>query len=542
MTGPRHLIEIPCGADAHGWLLDGGGELGEAVARTQQETEGAIWLFKLDQDNVFRVESLYRLSLDLGAQVSFSLRPEARLDEAARVFLDDFTHHVLLQDSTRSPAQQLEDRALLRQTPTEKEPAASSQIGMYATILYHGCRALIRSAFWKRHPSREQPRQIDCPLLIGAYGGEHVGDAAILGGVLLELHAHFGTRRALLGSLRPVHSQRLVRSLEVPVDVQVFDYEPGLAKERLRVADALIFAGGPLMDLPNLLVKHWNMALEARHLGIPFIIDRIGVGPFVRWPSRLVARSIARLSTSLSVRTSGASRQPELRGMAAQVRSDPAFAYLDSRGPGPNALTQLQTRDRETVDSLLRGAEGKFKVGINLRPIRHLWSPEGEPASRQAETQCLERVAEALAVTAKKIPTRFIFFPMNPIQLGGSDLLSAWQLHKLVGRRADFQVWQGDPEIDGLLYLLRGLDAVVAMRFHACIFALSQGIPTLGIDYYAHAGGKVEDLFSDRASPGNAARIDTLDTHWLAHKLEAIARAAGYPVDNGSGCWKIGDT
>jgi polysaccharide pyruvyl transferase WcaK-like protein len=332
----------------------------------------------------------------------------------------------------------------------------------------------------------------------------------------------------LLGSFRPAHSARLVKSLDVPVDVRVFDYEPADAEARLGSADALVFAGGPLMDLPELLVKHWNVALKARSLGLPFIMERIGVGPFARRPSRYVAKRIARLATSLSVRTSGAARQPELRGLDVSVKNDPAFTYLESRGSDLPALSMLRAGDRREVDSLLRGAENKFKVGINLRPMRHLWSPRGHTSSRRAETQCLERIAEALVLVGQKIPTRYVFFPMNPIQLGGSDLQSAWQLHKLLGRDTDFRVWQGNPEIDGLLFLLRRLDAAVTMRFHACIFALSQGLPTLGIDYYPHAGGKVEELFADCVLPGDVSRVDILETRWLADKLEAIASASGY--------------
>ncbi len=528
VTAAKQCIEIPRAADAHRWLADGDGALGDAIAHTQRATGGAHWHFRLDANNVHRVESVYRLSLELGAGMHFSLEPEAQLDPATREYLGDFVRRALFEDPRRSPSQRRKDEALLQTIAPQLEPAQGTRIELVTRILYLGCRALVRDAFHRPLPDDGKPGRIESPVLIGAYGGEHVGDAAILGGVLLDLHARYGTRRVLLGSFRPAHSERLVRSLDVPVEVQVFHYTDDCAKEQLRDADGLVFAGGPLMDLPNLLVKHWNAAVEARCRGLPFIIDRIGVGPFASWPSRFVARRIARLATSLSVRTSGAARQPELRGLGAQIKNDPAFPYIESRGQNWKPLSQLRYQDQLDVESLLQGAEEKFKVGINLRPIRHLWSPAGKIASRQAEAQCLERVAAAIVLVAEKIPTRFVFFPMNPIQLGGSDLQSAWQLHQLVGRRADFRVWQGDPEIDGLLSLLRRLDAAVTMRFHACIFALSQGVPTLGIDYYAHAGGKVEELFNDRSLIDDVTRIDTLETHWLAQKLEALARAAGY--------------
>jgi len=531
MDGSIRRIEIPSEADAHEWLESGDGALAEAVTVTQQAADGAAWIFRLDQDNAHRVESLYRLCRDLGAELRLSLSPKSDPDAGTRAFLEDFVRRLLIQDPSRSTKQCEEDRALLLQIAAAGEAGPDRRIVMLSRVLRLGFRALVRDVFHQRHSVPEEPESMENPLLIGAYGGEHVGDAAILGGVLLDLNKKYGTQRAMLGSFRPAHSERLVRSLDVPVEVEVFDYEHGHAESQLRIADALVFAGGPLMDLPNLLVKHWYLAIEARRRGLPFMMDRIGVGPFARGYSRFVARRIARLASSISVRTSGATRQPELRGLAATIGSDPAFTYLESRGNRGDGLSMLRARDRRDVESLLQGAECKLKVGINLRPIRHLWCPKGESASRDAELQCLERVADAIVLTASKYPARFIFFPMNPIQLGESDLQSAWQLHKLVGRRADIRVWQGDPGVDGLLFLLRHLDVAVTMRFHACIFALSQAIPTLGIDYYAYAGGKVEELFKDRGLTADVARIDNLETAWLVEKLEAVAHSAGYRAD-----------
>ena len=62
-------------------------------------------------------------------------------------------------------------------------------------------------------------------LIIGAYGGEHIGDTAILGGVLLRIHRRYGTTRAILMSQRPDHTRHLVPMLDTPVDVTVEAYE-----------------------------------------------------------------------------------------------------------------------------------------------------------------------------------------------------------------------------------------------------------------------------------------------------------------------------
>ena len=523
-------FEIPRSADAHLWLAENDGQLSESIRLTQSSPGPANWHIELDAENLYRVEGLHRLSLEIGATQHFSLAPSTDLDDASREFLVDFIRRELFEDGTRTSLQRQADERLLQEIAPRNEAETKSRFQLASRILFRACRALVLDTLYGSHRQPTSVSQMESPVLIGAYGGEHVGDAAILGGVLLGLHAKYGTHKVALGSFRPAHTERLVESLDVPVDVRVFAYEDGCEAEELGRADGLVFAGGPLMDLPDLLVKHWNAALEARRRKLPFVIDRIGVGPFAIWPSRFVARRIARAATSLTVRTAGAAKKPEVRGLDVKVESDPAFPYLESRGADLSDLTRLRSRDQQDVDSILSGAESLFKVGMNLRPIRHLWSPESETESRCIETRCLERIAEAIARIAQQVPSRFVFFPMNPIQLGGSDLHSAWLLHKLVGKRADFRVWQGDPEIDGLLYLLRGLDSVVAMRFHACIFSLSQKIPTIGIDYYAHAGGKVGELFNDFSKSQDATRIDTLETDWLIEKLESMAQSAGYAL------------
>jgi polysaccharide pyruvyl transferase WcaK-like protein len=118
-------------------------------------------------------------------------------------------------------------------------------------------------------------------------------------------------------------------------------------------------------------------------------------------------------------------------------------------------------------------------------------------------------------------PVSFVFFPMNPIQSGMSDLASAYRLFRLVGHELDFRVWEADPDVDGVLYFLRRVHAAITVRFHASIFALSQGIPTIGVDYFPGVGGKVLELFSDLQREDDARVMDALTAEWVAERLRA---------------------
>lgn len=441
---------------------------------------------------IYRLESLFRLARDRG--VALTLGAPQGLTDKENAFLADFQH-----------------RFLANSAPPEEKPAPlladalSFAVSILATIAGPPKKATA-------------PTRIKSALLIGAYGGEHVGDAAILGGVLLDLHRTYGVEDVCVLSTRPRHTERLVASLAAPVKVSVARYDYPTIAAQLDEADALVFAGGPLMDLPRMLVKHLSAARRAARLGKPFIVRRIGVGPFAKSLSRWTARQIALRASTLSVRTSGAAKDPIVADLDPEIKTDPAFDYLASR----HDLTLLTAAEKADADALVAGAEGRRLIGVNIRPIRHDWSPQGTSFAEAAEDRFYDEAAAAMKEFAAAAPTTFLFFPMNPIQLGASDLAAAYRLHKLVGGDVDFRVLEADPDVDGVLYLLRKLDGAIAMRFHGAIFCLSQNLPTIGVDYYPGQGGKVEQLFRDQGRAELARRIDEADRAFL---LGAMRRA-----------------
>jgi polysaccharide pyruvyl transferase WcaK-like protein len=393
----------------------------------------------------------------------------------------------------------------------------ASPLAVVATVARQGCGALLREGV-----ARLMPRRAAAPgsarhdaVLIGTYGGEHVGDAAILGGVLLRLARERGIRSVALASFRPGHTRRLVAQLDTPVAVEVFDYTLGPARDRIRRAGALVLAGGPLMDLPSLLVRHLDCAATARRAGVPFAIEGIGIGPFRLEASRRVARRIARLADSLSVRSGRAADSPLLDGLEVRVRREPAFDYLEelllleSHGEVhcelPRALADLLC-DAETV------------VGLNLRPTRPEWDPLGREHGLAVERDFLDRLADALGASAR---APYLFFPMNCTQLGSSDLESAWQLRQRLPAEIDLRVWEAELTVRQLVALLRHLDRIVAMRLHANVFGLALGRPMSAIDYYPGTGGKVGELYADIGHPECATRIDLFEPSWLGQRLSA---------------------
>ena len=377
--------------------------------------------------------------------------------------------------------------------------------------------------FWPagRGPSLDEP--LHTVLVIGAYGGDHIGDAAICGGVLWRLHERYGTTRAILMSQRPAHTRRLAGMLETPVNLTVEAYERGHIRSLLNEVDAVVFGGGPLMDLPRQLVKHLYTASLATRRGVPFLMEGIGIGPFVRAPSAWIARRLVRIASSVSVRTSSDQASPLLHDIRSTCSRDPAFDYLETRG---SSLNRVPRADREWIEALLRETDGRRTIGLNVRPIRHDFTRGSAPGKRAEYTRDVEsRFEEALAESLRRLnrdsdaPPCVVFFPMNAIQFGMSDLRSAYRIKRLLRGDVDFRVWEGDPSVDGIVDLLRRLDIVVTMRFHAAIFALAQHRPVIGIDYRIGADYKVAALLRDAGRGDHCSRIDLMTSDWLHQQL-----------------------
>lgn len=423
-----------------------------------------------------------------------------------------------------------------------RAPAASppeSRATEVMGVLAEGGRA---AAQWARTvltpAARRSPhdgaRVLPRVLVIGAYGGDHIGDTAILGGVLLRVHRRHQTQHAILVSQRPAHSARLVAMLDIPVSVRVEGYTQSTVASLVAEVDGVVFAGGPLMDLPKQLVKHLYTVALARREGKPFLVEGIGAGPFIRRVSAWTARRLVRMAARITVRTTADSHAPLVRGLDPIVGRDPAFDYLETRG---RVLTRLRQEDQAWLDRLLQDTEGRAIVGINLRPLRPDYTAGAPTTDVAAYTRFIEaRFEERLAAAMRQFHKAsrpepcFVFFPMNAIQFGSSDLRSAYRLKRLLRGDVDFRVWEGDPSIDGVVALLRRVDAAITMRFHATIFAVSAERNVIGVDYRPGVRDKVAALLSDLGRGDRCGRIDEVTTAWLADRLTESAGRAAAPA------------
>jgi polysaccharide pyruvyl transferase WcaK-like protein len=521
------------------------------------------WRVPLIEPLVYRLEGLFSLADDervdailLPASGANGDAPASDLDEDSKRFARDFlTYRLLGEDRWRLRPGRLALYEALHDTlndvapdggvvraalgedphpsawdPTRREEDASEK--GTAGVVAEGLRAVIE---WTKARSgrRAGAAKPDSPLprvlVIGAYGGEHIGDAAILGGVLLRMHRRYGTTHAVLMSQRPDHTRHLVPMLDLPVSVVVEEYQQTTAAALLDDVDGVVFAGGPLMDLPRQLVRHLYTVSLARRRGKPFIVEGIGAGPFLLWPSEWTARRLVRMADRISVRTSEDARVRLVSDLSPEVGRDPAFDYLESRG---DILTKLPDVDRQWLDLLLRDTEGRTTIGLNLRPIKPVYTVGTTAENRADYTRFVEsrfetRLVESMRRLHKAFPKPpcFIFFPMNAIQFGMCDLRSAYRLQRQLRGEVDFRVWEGDASIDGVIALLRRLDIVITMRFHATIYALAQRRRVVGIDYRIGKRDKVAALLDDAGHRDSYRRVDEMTTDWLVEQCAGQGRS-----------------
>lgn len=337
-------------------------------------------------------------------------------------------------------------------------------------------------------------KEIRSVAIIGMYGGEHLGDAAILGGVVLRLKERYpNLEHVHVFSFRKDRTQMWVDSLIELNDLSfTIHSDEKLFSAKIIECQLLVWAGGPLMEIPVIISRNYYFMRQALALGIGVELEGIGYGPVSTNIGKFMLHKCLKVARRITARSSGDARRIN---EICQVENsghyiDPAFDYL-ARIPSPVPLTP---KEKEEVDRLLNiGVERKL-IALNLRPLWHRYGKNLEFD--------FEHFLDEMTVALKELSLNnytTLFFPMNSDQFGFSDLEVAYKLRDRLGNDfPHYKIWETEPTINQVIYLLRNMDAAICMRFHAAIFSLSQGVKTIGIDYSLSGRGKVFTLFENQ--------------------------------------------
>ncbi|NDV42144.1 polysaccharide pyruvyl transferase family protein [Flagellimonas sediminis] len=341
--------------------------------------------------------------------------------------------------------------------------------------------------------------------VIGAYGGEHVGDSAILGGVLLRHWKKDPTlNNIVVYSKRADRTQFWVKGLDLEIgsDIQVKDYKV-LNNIKVSKNDKLVWAGGPIMEMPVDLFEHLLTIKAFTKKGIPFYVTGCGWGPFKTRYSLKKAHQVLNSASEVEMRDKYSSL-----GSQHTVNQDPAFDYLYSQ----KTKSKLDwSWSRFKIDDFLKKIkkENQKLVLVNLRPLWDKYNKSNK-SSDELDEEVILKIFETLKMAGDSY--QFVSVPFNTDHYGFSDMEPALVLKDLCKREAIKNYHLFDRELDArdMLYLLANFDMGICMRFHACIFMKSMNIPVYGIDYTAGEKGKVAGLFDSFNDP-NYGNIMTLD-------------------------------
>jgi polysaccharide pyruvyl transferase CsaB len=280
----------------------------------------------------------------------------------------------------------------------------------------------------------------------GYYGCGNAGDEAVLAGIRAAFVQRAGNRPVQLTAL----SQDPENTKSLHGIAAEYRMSRAILRRTIGESDMLISGGGSLLQdttsVRSLLYYLWvcRVALSMKR---PVMFYAQGIGPLHRTLSQKLVRMVANRAALLTVRDPASAdllRRIGVTNPKLEVTADPAFALK----PAPK---------RKVEDLLIREAipEDAPLIGVALRP----WGGSGESP--------VANYARLLDLLAQRGDAHVALLPMHV----PDDVEFAEQV---VARTADpdaFLIVRNAYPPAVLLGLVARMQAVVAMRLHALIFA-----------------------------------------------------------------------
>ena len=347
-------------------------------------------------------------------------------------------------------------------------------------------------------------------LLAGAPTGcwTNLGDEAILAGMVRALRAAVADVRFTVITSSPPETYE-----PYGVESVRFDDLPGVAAA-VAGSDAVLLGGGSIFfdywkcDASAVLtarhqgVSLWTgLALLAAADGIPVVTYDVGVNPLRTADGLLMSRAVFDLAAVNTVRDRGSQTLATEWGVPADrvvVTGDPAIqvqlpATTEVSGtPAPGPVLGVALRQWDT--------------GVDEK----VWAQ----SIASAVDAHLERTGGRAVFVACH---RAVRWPLT------DDAAAATQVIELMRHRERASTVAAETPWQQRAALISGFDALLTMRYHAALFGLRAGVPTVGLSYDA----KVANLFTDWGVGGRCLQ--------LAEAAADPQRAAALLADPASG-------
>lgn len=330
---------------------------------------------------------------------------------------------------------------------------------------------------------------VQCPLIIGHYGGSNTGDEAMLAGLLeamgpeVRQHATVVVKAGTLEKACPN-----LGVVSVPAKLS------SVLRALLR-SDILLLGGGTHFhdDYTTFrYLRHFRymsrfviLSIMAKLLRRKVAWLGMGFGPFYHWPTRWLTRLGLAFCDCVTVRD-----MKSFQEVAAWVPAGKLTQAFDL-----SAL--LVSNGNGNIIRTAKGSQDYRMLGISVTSVRN--SRTGGPS---AGVVFWNRLTSALIETLRRNPA----LRTRVMVIRGGDRENDWQLsrklHTAISRahpgRSELVPYHPDPKVT--LRSIGECDAFIATRYHAGVLAYLSRRPLLLIAYHR----KVRDLAGEIGLPDEA--------------------------------------
>lgn len=297
----------------------------------------------------------------------------------------------------------------------------------------------------------------------GFYGAGNAGDDAILHAIIDRLKQIYpSTKIAVSIRSKNIKAYFGEESIEYVLGTDI----AGVSRIVKECSLVIVGGGGLFQDYntfePENLFLRQKGAINyysypiiiAKMLNIKVMLYAVGIGPLTSAASQTAMKWIADNVDEITVRDQQSYQLLQDLGVKHHVLSADPVINLDS------ATVKLP-------QSLAKSSG--LKVGLNLRN----WSYATDKL-KQLEHQLIPLLNNLSDVHT----IHYYIFPFNNLP---SEVEKAKQLAKQLTGKVDIIPYSVSPQ--EYKYYFKQLDLLVAMRLHASIFAIYEGVPSIGISY-----------------------------------------------------------
>jgi len=300
----------------------------------------------------------------------------------------------------------------------------------------------------------------------------------------------------------------------------------------LKWADIFLLGGGQVLHDQTCLMflfASLGKLVLARLARTPSVCYAVGAGPISSKVGRSITRIVLAGCALIIVRDEASKRLLEEIGVPSsriKVTADPAFRLkpsLSERAAEILADLELPRDDRPTIAFCPRRW---FHYSPSFFPTR--WRRRwGELPGAGDFADLVGIYARLIDRLVEELNARVLLIPMKTSERkpdpGQDDDVVCAEIIAGISNGDGVRVLEGNFEPSELKSILGSVSCVVSMRMHAVIFAISQGVPSIGIGL----SEKFSDLFNRMGMEQRLLDVNDVEEEKLFQLLQAAMLSSG---------------